>query len=179
MTDQHRATPEQWEHVEKFVKDCGYDSCIIELRDRITALEAGQTCPHIVSSDEGTNYCALAEQTANQFRDATKMVAAAAPTEPLMAVRRQPLQCPSPATIAECGGPCESGFEHCDCGLLEQLNPPLRPTQHSADSLVERVRSVLASADSASARAAIREVARWLRSELVSRAVADRLEQEA
>jgi hypothetical protein len=77
-------------------------------------------------------------------------------------VRRQPLQCPSPATIAECGGPCEAGFMHCDCGLLEQLNPPLRPTPAPADSLVERVRSVVASADSASARAAIREVAAWL-----------------
>jgi hypothetical protein len=40
MNDQHRATPEQWEHVEKFVEDCGYDSCFLELRDRIAALEA-------------------------------------------------------------------------------------------------------------------------------------------
>ncbi len=31
---------------------------------RIEKLEAGATCPHIVSSDEGTSYCALAEQTA-------------------------------------------------------------------------------------------------------------------
>jgi hypothetical protein len=34
-----------------------------------------------------------------------------------------PLRCPSPATIAECGGPCEEDFRLCDCGLLQQLNP--------------------------------------------------------
>ena len=32
--------------------------------ERIAALEAGATCPHIVSTDEGTSYCDLAEQTA-------------------------------------------------------------------------------------------------------------------
>ena len=35
-----------------------------ELRARVAALEAGATCPHIVSSDEGTSYCDLALQTA-------------------------------------------------------------------------------------------------------------------
>jgi hypothetical protein len=29
---------------------------------------------------------------------------------------------PSPATIAECGGPCERGFEYCHCGLFEEMN---------------------------------------------------------
>jgi hypothetical protein len=46
MTDpqqQHRATPEQWEHVMFYAKGeekFGTDSCILELRDRIAALEA-------------------------------------------------------------------------------------------------------------------------------------------
>ena len=31
---------------------------------RIERLETGATCPHIVSTDEGTSYCDLAEQTA-------------------------------------------------------------------------------------------------------------------
>jgi hypothetical protein len=53
--------------------------CIIDLRrsvqllvdalgnaaERLKALEANATCPHIVTSDEGTSYCSLAEQTAN------------------------------------------------------------------------------------------------------------------
>jgi hypothetical protein len=64
---------------------------------------------------------------------------------------------PSPATIAECGGPCEQGFEHCDCGLLEQLNPGPAPT----DSLVERV-CVEAGIYPDDARTAIRVVAAWL-----------------
>jgi hypothetical protein len=37
---QHKATPDQWEHIEQFVKDCHYDACLLELRDRIAALEA-------------------------------------------------------------------------------------------------------------------------------------------
>ena len=32
---------------------------------RIRALEAGATCPHIVTGDEGTSYCGLAEELAN------------------------------------------------------------------------------------------------------------------
>jgi hypothetical protein len=140
MTDpqqQHRATPEQWETLEHYViaiPNPSIASCILELRNRVKALEAGQTCPHIVTSDEGTSYCALAEQTANQFRDPTEKVAAAAP----------------------------------------------------ADSLVERVADAIVSqatsagiVDDRPARAAIREVASWLRSEPASRAVADRLEQES
>jgi|Laugresu1bdmlbsd_1035121.scaffolds.fasta_scaffold00899_4 hypothetical protein len=53
MTDTtpHRATPDQW-------------ADILELRARIEALEAGATCPHIVTGDEGTSYCRLAEQQA-------------------------------------------------------------------------------------------------------------------
>jgi hypothetical protein len=34
---------------------------ILTLCARVEALEADATCPHIVSSDEGTSYCALAE----------------------------------------------------------------------------------------------------------------------
>ena len=42
MTTQHRATHEQWQKIEEFVKDCGYDSCLLELRARVEALEATQ-----------------------------------------------------------------------------------------------------------------------------------------
>ena len=44
MTKQHRATPEQWETVEKYADSIGY-SCILELRARIEALEAAQQPP--------------------------------------------------------------------------------------------------------------------------------------
>jgi len=65
MSAPHKATPEQWEDVEQFLTTLPYPStasCLLELRDRIAALEAGATCPHIISSDEGTSYCRLAEQ---------------------------------------------------------------------------------------------------------------------
>lgn len=38
----------------------------------------------------------------------------------------------SPVQIAECGGPCEQGPEHCDCGELCVIEPapePKEPTQ--------------------------------------------------
>jgi hypothetical protein len=40
MTTPHRASPEQWAQIKQFVEDCGYDSCLLELCDRIAALEA-------------------------------------------------------------------------------------------------------------------------------------------
>ena len=41
MTDPtpHRATPEQWAQIKHFIKYCGYDSCLLELRDRLQAAE--------------------------------------------------------------------------------------------------------------------------------------------
>ena len=58
----------------------------------------------------------------------------APPTYQGRTVRGQPLICPSPATIAECGGPCEWGFVHCDCGLLQKLNPHLKRTPNPPPS---------------------------------------------
>jgi hypothetical protein len=42
MTKQHRATPEQWESIERWAEDNVYDACFLELRSRIEALEAAQ-----------------------------------------------------------------------------------------------------------------------------------------
>ena len=36
----HRATSSQWSGIERFARFGEYDSCIIELRDRVKALEA-------------------------------------------------------------------------------------------------------------------------------------------
>jgi len=41
MTNHYRATPEQWETIEKYADTIGY-ICILELRARIEALEAAQ-----------------------------------------------------------------------------------------------------------------------------------------
>jgi len=97
---------------------------------------------------------------------------------------------PSPATIAECGGPCDSqGPEACDCGLLQELNPS---SPKPASGLVELVAKALAEVNGllapevwkSDACVVIRVIAAWLRnettdSELISRAIADRLDQEA
>jgi hypothetical protein len=67
MTEQHRALPEVWAAAEKWgANEMDGINCVLELRARIEALEAGATCPHVRSSDEGTSYCALAESVAAQ-----------------------------------------------------------------------------------------------------------------
>ena len=38
----HKATTRQWSGIERFVRYGAYDSCLIELRDRVEALEAAQ-----------------------------------------------------------------------------------------------------------------------------------------
>ena len=127
----YRATPEQWADIEQWGGTL--TDCLLELRDRlkvaeqrISELEAGATCPHVRSSDEGTSYCALAEQ---------------------------------------------------------QAAPPPEPAP--AGSLVERVAIACAKPCNETwddqARAAIREVAAWLRGqqELGARTWAWHLEQEA
>jgi len=42
MTNQHRATPEQWEYQERWASDDDDASCILELRCRVEALEVAQ-----------------------------------------------------------------------------------------------------------------------------------------
>ena len=88
MTDPtpHRATPEQWAQIERWAENGSiYSPLILELRARVEVLEAGATCPHIVSSDEGTSYCALAEQRQpDHFADAGKMVSAGSLVELVM-----------------------------------------------------------------------------------------------
>jgi hypothetical protein len=59
---------------------------------------------------------------------------------------------------------------------LEWFSAPAPPP---AGGLVERVVNVLGHYGDGTARAAIREVSAWIRSDLNGRSVADRLEQEA
>jgi hypothetical protein len=42
MTEQHKATPEQWESIERYAEDNVYDACFLELRARVEILEATQ-----------------------------------------------------------------------------------------------------------------------------------------
>ena len=168
MTDTtpHRATAENWDDAGAFASDTR--ACILELRarveklessyetmrlatlewgkdvdklmrwsdqhlQRIERLEAGATCPHIRSSDEGTSYCALAEQTA--------------------AAQPAPAAAPAPAE-----------------GLVEWVHNAILAVEDDDDeddpsfkytSAASRIGQGLVDLQ---ARAAIREVAAWLRS---------------
>jgi predicted phage gp36 major capsid-like protein len=82
MTDQHRATPEQWETIERYADTSDPYSCILELRARIEALEAAQQPPQdkldrliALDADDGDPTDEeLAKLVAwlRQFADATK-----------------------------------------------------------------------------------------------------------
>jgi hypothetical protein len=70
----HTARPEAWEAMAQWAaaRSDNPADCILELRARVERLEQAQqpaTCPHIVSSDEGTSYCGLAQQLAQQQPD--------------------------------------------------------------------------------------------------------------
>ena len=84
---------------------------------------------------------------------------------------KESLTAPPANTIAECGGPCEQDFRLCDCGLLQKMNPQraaVATTEARPVGLVERVAEAMQpgtfdwSAYEDEARAAIREVAKWL-----------------
>jgi hypothetical protein len=53
-----------------------------ELCARVEALETATTCPHIVSSDEGTSYCRLAEQGIAPVSAMAELRAASAEAQP-------------------------------------------------------------------------------------------------
>ena len=66
-TTSHRATPEHWAQCKDSAgrwDDASVFHCLLELRARVEALEKGATCPHVVTGDEGTSYCGLAESAA-------------------------------------------------------------------------------------------------------------------
>jgi hypothetical protein len=68
MTKQHRATPEQWESIERWAEDNVYDACFLELRSRIEALEAAQ--PKIRSGPESPLVERVADAIAAQATSA-------------------------------------------------------------------------------------------------------------
>jgi hypothetical protein len=142
MTDQHRATPEQWEDQERWAfEEDAYSFCILELRDRIATLET--------QNNEDANCWAMVRSSMHAFRERLEVLEAS-------------LGIGHPVTPANTSAP--------------------------ADSLVGRVASICASASDdepevwkPEARAAIREVAAWLK-ERERRGLVDlseALEQEA
>ena len=164
MTDQHRATPEQWAETEKWALGDELDSsCILELRARIEALEAAQ-------QDKLDQLIALDRDDPTPGADMTDHERAAI----------NMASCPSIDRIPDFTGAAPAMNE------LRAASAEVRP----AGGLVDRVAEGIAAADDEGltkmtwnhhARAAIREVAAWLREggDYSADAWADMLEREA
>jgi hypothetical protein len=68
MTKPYRLTPAQWEAIELYAEDNGYDACLLELRARIEALEAAQ--PKVRSGPESPLVERVADAIAAQATSA-------------------------------------------------------------------------------------------------------------
>jgi hypothetical protein len=147
MTDQHqhRATPEQWEDHKRWAfEEDAHSLCILELRDRIAELERQ------VSELHATNNVAV-DWRMEQDRRIAALEAAQASTQPVALAPANPAE--SEYTNAEWA-------EIQRWSKIDDTSPaPSSTTPVPTGSLVERV-EIRAGGD---ARAAIREVAQWLR----------------
>jgi hypothetical protein len=141
MTNQHRATPEQWEYQERWASDDDDASCILELRCRIEALELA----HRIQSGTLTS----SEQAELGVVPVVDLEAA---------VHRAAAEARDSAMTE-----------------LRAASAEARPA-----GLVERVAMAANCYPHENARAAIREVAKWLREQgTPASGWAMRLEQEA
>ena len=165
MTNQHRATPEQWESIERYADSSAPYSCFLELRARVELLEATQHA-HIDTSR-------LSDEERDQIRqDLAKPARVFATAE---ATQQRP--------------PHQDKLDRLIALDRDADGEPIVLPSSPAGSLVERVGNRMpllpdGRVDDASARAAILEVAAWLRSEYPRRegygtAWANLIEQEA
>ena len=192
MTGTYKATPECWEWQEKWASKEIPDedsSCFLELRSRIEQLEA-QASNYPAIPDTSTPPPAPTDEELREMWDRSLGIEHALRATYILGVAHgqsssrevakpaRMVQLPTPSQIAECGGPCfESGREACDCGLRNDPAPV-------AGGLMERVAyAITGDSDGPinwknEARAAILEVAKWLREQglIID---ADLLEQEA
>jgi hypothetical protein len=211
MTDQHRATPEQWKNVEicaERKEHIPWDTadCILELRARVEALEAAQQDKLdrlIALDDDDPDSDDVIVDEGEQFHAVTAKTSGWRPldiettygTEAATATAQQILRAPRMV---------EGTFEHCGetyrfkakpervdaMAELRAASAEVRPTVKDsltdAEGLVKRVALTrmnppLDEDDLKYARAAIREVAAWLREggDYSADAWADMLEREA
>jgi hypothetical protein len=161
MTKQHRVTPEQWESIELYADDNLYDACLLELRARIEALEAGQQ-PLVnyapVKPEYRDKLDRLIEQYRSNSQHFTLVDRVATDAELCQVYNDAPEHSFGPALRAV----YDLGRQH---GAVPIRSGPESP-------LVERVADAIAAqATSAGivndrpARAAILEVAKWMRTQ--------------
>jgi hypothetical protein len=152
MTDQHRATPEQWEELQtvsqSILKMHAPHSCILELRDRVEALEATQHA-HIeakaAGAQVGRSSAAVdrVRDLQDQIRDGSLSLADA-----LKEINGEPIERTWRTTY-----------------LVEKIRVRMIQEQKNSNSWQAVPRRV----QQAIAEAVLREVAEWLRSEYPQR----------
>jgi hypothetical protein len=188
MTKQHKATPEQWAHAETCAPEdfAGY-ACILELRARVEALEAAQQpqqdkLDRLIAIDRDDSTEAAAQQpplfTAEEV---ARIVAPSSPANSLVdrvATGAELCQVYNDAPEHGFGPALRAVY---DLGREHGAVPIRSGTESSpAGSLVERVQqSIDDHPFGEEARAAIREVAAWLKEEGYSTLQAEALAQEA
>lgn len=153
----HKATPEQWANLEQakepieihpnvFIgdKNTTIAACLLELRARVEALEANSSAGLTSSSNASTPF-QVPPPNCNQ--------------------RLQREGKPYPKSDCEACGTMSPMWRHCDLGLnMEAMQQPTVKAA-PAGSLMERVAWAVWGCDAPenTARAAIREVAAWLK----------------
>jgi len=163
MTDQYRATPEQWAETEKWAQEDELDSsCILELRARIEALEAAQ-------QDKLDRLIALdaADPTPDATMPELRARTAALEADQRYQFRSDTEKVPTTRLYSYSVGPAKP-LDELGQGHTLVSPEPASAEARPAGGLVERVAEAMQpgtfdwSAYEAEARAAIREVATWL-----------------
>jgi hypothetical protein len=182
MTNQHRATPDDWAQQEDWANRSvfSYSSCIIELRDRLEALEV---LIHELQTMHNTAVDWRMEQDhrLNQLK-ATQHAHAGAPfpvTPPNCRQRLLRDGKPYPKSSCEACGSLSPMWRQCNAALVA-LEPT---TQPPAGSLVERIKRRLIKGIGGTWEETscdvIREVAAWLKEKGYSTLQAEALTREA
>ena len=174
MTD-HKATPEQWAQCEEFLSNPvvgATDACLLELRARVEALEAMRETEKAAVLNLYRQHDELKDWVGRNYTR-------------IKALEGDPIPEPEPIDEAENDRRFHACMDLIHNATPEQIRAAAGLPERS--SLVKRVVSVIADPDGPEelwhddARAAIREVAAWLRSQDLSTGDywAGRLEQEA
>jgi hypothetical protein len=173
MTDQHRATPEQWADQEKWARDDADSSCILELRARVEAMEATQHAHADLSrlSDEKRDSAVRYLSKPGRWQPLrTEVTYGEANAHAQNLVRHLSMNQPAPSPAVDRVRDLQDRIRDGSLTLAEALAEIGAPTPAPApaDSLVERVVKVIADPDGPpelwhdEARAAILVVAEWL-----------------
>ena len=157
---EYKATPDQWETIAEYAKDLNSGpACLLELRARVEALEASQQQPEPIDQ----------EKNDRRFHECMDLIHNATPDQ-IRAAAGLPER---PASkVYEISKPLQLTPEQAQ-QINDLLAPNSQPTPNPSQmrsSLVERVQQAINTeydeslgTGSMEARAAIREVAAWLK----------------